>query len=416
MRKETLLFWVTVFGGIGGGLGGFAGFAWFVCLVYGIRPEALRGHMNIAWPAWIWLILGATLFVISLGTSIWSLSLNRKARNLAENEVTKWKDECTRAAAANQTAMDNARAAAEQHTAEYVKHVNQEKNQALKELGQKHSLEIAELEKRWEQHAAELVRQGEEKLKLAAQKPPSKLVIHSANYAAVNGKGKTCDVTKFMRQIIVGDCLVHDIESHSFQIGGENFVPKDPCFGEPKRLQVTYSYDGEPETTVERPEHSRIVLPQDTGIDKLSALLKIAESVRDGTLVDGPLFSPLQLEAFRLAKELRTFLEGLGLKPSVDKSKYPVTPEGLEDFVRDSLRTEDPWLNKLQHGYAAQFSARIDNIMHRLAAESLRDFKLEQSAKSVYDDSQVLDIAERIQLLAVKLDFPNDRKALSRES
>ena len=49
------------------------------------------------------------MFVISISSSIWSLRVNLKARNLAEKEVTKWKDECVRAAAANQIVMDNVR-------------------------------------------------------------------------------------------------------------------------------------------------------------------------------------------------------------------------------------------------------------------------------------------------------------------
>jgi hypothetical protein len=34
--------------------------------------------------------------------------------------------------------------------------------------------------------------------------PTSKLVIHSANYAAIDGPGPKYDVTEFMRQIIAG--------------------------------------------------------------------------------------------------------------------------------------------------------------------------------------------------------------------
>lgn len=62
----------------------------------------------------------------------------------------------------------------------------------------------------------------------AWKKPVSKLVIRSANYAAIEGGGKIYDVTPFMRQIIGGDSLVLDIENHNFVIGKKNFVPHDP--------------------------------------------------------------------------------------------------------------------------------------------------------------------------------------------
>src|SRR6202166_2001084 len=83
-------------------------------------------------------------------------------------------------------------------------------------------------------------------------KGQSKLVIHSANYKAIGGGGKAYNVTEFMRQIITGDSLVLDIQNHNFWFGDENFVPKDPCSGTVKRLQVTYSYDGGESHTIER--------------------------------------------------------------------------------------------------------------------------------------------------------------------
>ena len=208
-------------------------------------------HMHVGWPAWMWLICGLALFAISITSSVRSFRVSLSVRRITE----------------------------------------QEKNKAIEELNAKHALDLnskleetsGEWDRKFKKCEEDKNKAVEELNRVNAKLPqhPSKLIIRSANYAAVNGKGKTCDVTKFMRQIIFGDCLVHDIESDNFQIGGENFVPKDPCFGEPKRLQVTYSYDGEPETTVERPEDSRIVLPQDSEREKLSAVLGLLDAVRD---------------------------------------------------------------------------------------------------------------------------------------
>ena len=57
---------------------------------------------------------------------------------------------------------------------------------------------------------------------------PSKLIIHSANYRAIESGGQTCDVSEFLRRIISGDSLVFDIENHNFVVGSQNFVPTDP--------------------------------------------------------------------------------------------------------------------------------------------------------------------------------------------
>jgi len=111
--------------------------------------------------------------------------------------------------------------------------------------------------------------------------PTSKLIIHHAVYAAIEGGGKTYDVTLFMRQIVAGDSLVLDIENHNFVVGNKNFVPYDPKPDKPKRLQLTYSYDGEPTLTIERREHSRLVLPEDTEVKKSEAKVKSWESIAD---------------------------------------------------------------------------------------------------------------------------------------
>jgi hypothetical protein len=108
--------------------------------------------------------------------------------------------------------------------------------------------------------------------------PESKLKIHSADYATWKGTGEKFDVTEFMRRIICGNSLVHGpIENDSFTIDGKNYVPRDPLFGLPKRLQVTYSYDGEKERTVKRTEHGRLTLPEDSGVDWLGSELNKAK-------------------------------------------------------------------------------------------------------------------------------------------
>lgn len=107
----------------------------------------------------------------------------------------------------------------------------------------------------------------------------SKLVIHAADYRAWNGAGEKFDVTEFMRKIVTGNSLVHDpIENDNFSIDGKNYVPRDPLFGQPKRLQVTYSYGGEAQRTVRRTEHGRITLPEDSAIDWLGSELDKAKT------------------------------------------------------------------------------------------------------------------------------------------
>jgi len=105
---------------------------------------------------------------------------------------------------------------------------------------------------------------------LAENKEPSKLVIHSATYRAIENGGQTYDVADFLRMIISGDSLVFDIENDNFVFGHKNFVPHDPLRYKPKRLQVTYSYGDQPASPIVRYEHDRLVLPEDSMIKRLT--------------------------------------------------------------------------------------------------------------------------------------------------
>src|SRR5271169_1261027 len=147
----------------------------------------------------------------------------------------------------------------------------------------------------------------------------SKLIIESANYATWSGHGKRYDVTRFLRNIISGDSLVFGpIDNGRFWIGDENLVPNDPLEGNPKRLEVTYSYDGEQSKTIRRAEHGRITLPEDSVVDWLGKELNKAKAEIDSLKAAQPQLklSPLQIDALQLSGELLEFLETLGPPPA----------------------------------------------------------------------------------------------------
>ncbi len=98
---------------------------------------------------------------------------------------------------------------------------------------------------------------------------PSKLAINWANYRGIEEGGEVYNVTDFLRQVVSGDSLVFDVESHNFVIGNKNFVPHDPLPFKKKRLEVNYSYAGAPARTVWRHEHDRVLLPEDSLIQWL---------------------------------------------------------------------------------------------------------------------------------------------------
>ena len=119
---------------------------------------------------------------------------------------------------------------------------------------------------------------------------PSKLVIHSAYYG--NSLITDRDVTARLKEL-ARDGLVISVNN--------NELGCDPAPNQPpaKRLRVKYSYGNDSVFEVTRPEHSRMVLPEDEqGLDSL--------------------LTPLQIEAIQLSVGLLDFLAKMG-KPLVPK-------------------------------------------------------------------------------------------------
>jgi hypothetical protein len=85
------------------------------------------------------------------------------------------------------------------------------------------------------------------------RRPVSRLVIHSAVYGA--GPANDMDVAEILRRQ-TKDALAVQISNDLFG--------RDPAPNLPKRLRVEYSYGNPHVLTVERPEATRLVLPEDS--------------------------------------------------------------------------------------------------------------------------------------------------------
>lgn len=214
----------------------------------------------------------------------------------------------------------------------------------------------------------------------------SKLVIHSANYKAIGGGGKAYNVTEFMRQIITGDSLVLDIENHNFWFGDKNFVPKDPCSGTVKRLQVTYSYDGREPRTIEREEHSRLVLPEDSELEKHAYRLS-------------PLQEKLFVAASQFKKEADEFVKAKPKPRYVGRSS---------DEVAQALTEVIAWKKQFTGWYRSNFAQRLQAIYDELAARGVSDSELETAFISMSNinptQEHVTLIVNSFRILAAQLE------------
>jgi|ERR1700722_7606484 len=263
-------------------------------------------------------------------------------------------------------------------------------------------------------------------------KQPSKLVIIAADYRAWQAGGDTRDVAEFLPKIISGDSLVVDVENHNFVVGGKNFVPTDPLSNKPKRLRVTYSYNREPERTVERSEHGRLVLPEDSETANLKAeadrnnnlylkeidarsKLQIEHAETGNKVIrlekllstrpDLPL-TPLQIDAMRLSLELLDFVRRMGTPPApkytaeqIDNmtsarmkelinandgdffeaceyhraGKLAFNPAQMETQLTARWTRLLPFYQKVESSFALEFKSKVETLHHRFTIEGMPD-------------------------------------------
>ena len=206
-------------------------------------------------------------------------------------------------------------------------------------------------------------------------KKTSKLVISSASYSAWSGQGKRYDVTKYLRSIVTGDSLVFDrIENHSFWVDGQNLVPEDPLYGKPKKLEVTYSYDGEPPKTIRRTEGDRLTLPEDSAMAWLGNELNKAKAEIDGLKAAQPKplqypIPPLRSKVLEMVSALQGFLGSHGGEPEVkqDPQEEPLA------YMQRWRQIIEPWRTKFRGDYRIQFGESVprlrDEILSRAAID-----------------------------------------------
>lgn len=115
------------------------------------------------------------------------------------------------------------------------------------------------------------------------------------------------------------------------------------------------------------------------------------------------LLSPLQLEAFRVAKDIRFFL-------AAEASQLP-SPNPSADFEAQwnyIFKVKVPWENRIENAYELDFSARLRSILLKFGKEGLRDEALNRLAGKIEKPEEDLtEIAERIICLAHQADGLN---------
>lgn len=257
-------------------------------------------------------------------------------------------------------------------------------------------------------------------------KTRSRLDISSAVYSAIEGGGTAYDVTEFMRQIVTGDSLVLDIENHNFVNGDRNFVPTDPKPFKPKQLRLTYSFDNGQAVTIERPEHSRLVLPEDSELGRRRLELEKANHLHASENAERTKYQnecailmnrvreleqqqkksdKLSLRdcAFVMCEKLESFVKRHGERPN----PYLIPSNNSEEYTRIYNETVQVWDNKFQADYWKNHKDKVVDLRHELAMKSLTsealDNRLNEAETAALTNVTVSEIAKNLRLLAAQL-------------
>lgn len=147
--------------------------------------------------------------------------------------------------------------------------------------------------------------------------PLRKLTIHSAVYGT--GPVNDLDVTEQLESAI-REALVIPVDN--------NFLGCDPAPNQVKRLFVEYSYGNRVRLTVAAPEHSRLVLPEDSQISQLKeALDTVKSAARSANEALRLLQENSANNEKRHQKELAT------LKAEIEEDAKPEIKAYLEEFT-----------------------------------------------------------------------------------
>jgi len=236
------------------------------------------------------------------------------------------------------------------------------------------------------------------------RKKPSKLVIHWANYRAVENGGDVYKVGEFLRQIISGDSLVFDIENHNFVIRDKNFVPRDPLPFKEKRLQVNYSYGREPARTTERREHGRLLLPEDSKIQWLTGEVDRLKAAQPKP-VQYPV-PQLRGKVVATISELQGFLGEYGDEPQIGSI---LSGRTANEYSQDLARIVVPWRARVAGAYRLRFNDSLPQLRDEIAARAqvtdatLNDLIHRAATEASPDVSVFKDIIQRLWELGIKL-------------
>jgi hypothetical protein len=123
------------------------------------------------------------------------------------------------------------------------------------------------------------------------------------------------------------------------------------------------------------------------------------------------LFSPLQLEAFRLARQLREFLKSLGPRPDVDWTGASTSSQ-IAERLSERRKLQLPWTNRMVTGFLLKFSNDIKKMTFHFGQAGVdQPDKLLDYIGDNITEKAIEEAAQTLQSLAIRVDYQKPEEA-----
>jgi len=133
-------------------------------------------------------------------------------------------------------------------------------------------------------------------------------------------------------------------------------------------------------------------------------LRRAKKTEHNAAIVDIPIFTPLQIEAFKLSKDLRTYLRE---RPNpIAPASLVHTPDPMLASIQWTQQNVFPWREQLKAGYYRRFQSQIKDVILEFGEVGKRNANLEHWNKDLGAKSEeaIREVSAALSILALSLD------------
>jgi hypothetical protein len=130
------------------------------------------------------------------------------------------------------------------------------------------------------------------------------------------------------------------------------------------------------------------------------------EALRKAEEIEAQLsiFSPLQIQAFRLARDMGNYLTSLGPKPTISEMDFPDTADGRFRLIHARFDAEEPWLVRLRSKCDEDFLPRLQSIINQFGMIGKADTLLNPHRAHIAIEEEFEEVRSRLVALAHSVD------------